>query len=316
MSFPGIADKMPMKINKTNIVPLLLSITLLAASCSHQSAVSLHETKQRRVIANSQLESLFEEIRSRYEADISAARKAELKIFQENLLKYLIEATGSDDKTKIATYKQATTYFNKMYPLLMENLKTEKEGGKSFHEIKKAPQWTLKEEIRFLNKEADKFPAPAIKVDLIEGMKLVAPLYHSLESEQKAKLGDNYKTTANKVLGQDFDLRPEFSELEALLDANDQDDNQRILKVVELVESKIKKHEARIRNIGSEIAQSGQVDMKNGQIRMVVRFMDYYFNKVPADVIKTIMSELASSGGKLPKEEVMKVIFRNTGPGL
>ncbi len=299
-----------MKINKTNLVPILLTLTLLAASCSHEQ----HAIEQSRRIANSPLESLIEEIKTRYEGEVSAARKAELKVFQENLLKYLIEATGVDDKAKIATYKQATNYFNKVYPLLMANLKTEKEGGNKFHEIKKAPIWTLKEEIRFLNAEADKYPAPLIHVDLAEGMKMVAPIYDSLGADQKAKMGENYKIAANKVLGQSFDLQPEFSELEAILEQKD--DNQRILKVVALVESKIKKHESRIRNIGSEIASSGQVDMKNGQIKMVVRFMDYYFNKIPQDVIKTIMSELSSSGGKLPQEEVMKVIFRNTGPGL
>lgn len=303
-------------MNKSSIVLFLLILGVLGSSCSFERVAPHYETGQGREIANSELEGLIEEIKARYEADVSAARKAELKVFQENLLKYLIEATGQSDKGKIATYKQATNYFNRMYPLLMANLKTEKEGGGKFHEIKKAPFWTLKEEIRFLNTEADKFPEAAIKVDLIEGMKLVAPLYGSLEAKQKADLGGNYKNAVTKVLGQDFDLHPDFSELEALLETNYKNDDEKILKVVELVERKINKHEKRIRNIGSEIANSGQVDLKNGQIRMVVRFMDYYFNKVPSDVIKTMMSELASAGPKLPQEEVMKIIFRNTGPGL
>jgi len=166
-----------------------------------------------------------------------------------------------------------------------------------------------------LNKVTQDLSAPKIKVDLNVGLSLFSGIYKNIDQEQKAKLGANYETTVQKVMGQEFNLHPSFTELETLLEAEG-DEEQKILKVVNLVDAKISKHEARIRNIGKEITKSGQVDMKNPQIKVVVTFMDYYFKKLPSDVIKTIMSELVTGGAKLPEEEVMKIVFQNTGPGL
>lgn len=302
--------------NKLNFIPVLLIFTLFVSSCSfYKTAVINPSNDQNREIANSDLDTLIQEVKGYYDSNVSADRKAEIKIVQENLLKYLIEATESSDAYKIKIYKEANNYFNRVYPLVLQNIRNEKQGIKEFNEIKKAPLWSLKEEIRYLNKVAADLPAPKIKVDLIEGLSLFSGIYKNIDQEQKAKLGANYETTVQKVMGQEFNLHPSFTELETLLEAEG-DEEQKILKVVNLVDSKISKHEARIRNIGKEITKSGQVDMNNPQIKVVVTFMDYYFKKLPNDVIKTIMSELVTGGAKLPEEEVMKIVFQNTGPGL
>jgi predicted unusual protein kinase regulating ubiquinone biosynthesis (AarF/ABC1/UbiB family) len=93
-------------------------------------------------------------------------------------------------------------------------------------------------------------------------------------------------------------------------------DEDRIFKFISIVEGKLSKQEQKIRHIGSEIAKGGQVDLKNTQVRLVVKFMDYYFEQMQSDTVKTIMSELVTAGPKQTQEEVMKVIFKNTGPGL
>lgn len=296
---------------KNNI--LFFVLVLLFNSCSFYSTTS---TKQaERGVANSKLDQVIDEFKSHYESELSLERKKEMATVQENLLKYLIEATHGDDAHKVKIYKDATTYFNKVYPLVLANIREEKAGGKNYKEILKAPLWTLKDELDYLNVEVAKLPVPSVKIDLMEGMKILTPFYKNLTDESRSQLNAQYGKSITKILGQDFDLHPSFDEIESLLMQEDSEE-EKILKTVNLVESKLQKHESKIRKIGSEIAKSGQVDMKNVQIRLVVRFMDYYFNKVSDDVIKTIMSELVTAGPKLPEEEVLKIIFKNTGPGL
>nr|BDT27718.1 AarF/UbiB family protein [Bacteriovorax sp. HI3] len=303
-----------MNRNKINFILVTLILSMLASSCSYWPKTHV-DHEQGREIAASEVDQIIEELKSYYESNISLARKQEIQTVQENLLKYLIEATSADDAYKIKIYKEASEYFNKIYPLILSNMRNEKQGINEFKEIKKAPLWTLKEELRFLNKEADSLPAPKVKVDLLQGLSLLSQLYKGIDKPTKEKLGANYQAGVTKVMGENFDLHPSFNEIETLLESNGSDE-EKILKAISTIEKKINKHESRIRHIGSEIAKSGHVDMNNTQLRLVVTFMDYYFNKMPDDVIKTIMSELVTGGAKLPEEEVMKIVFQNTGPGL
>jgi len=300
-----------MKMKPNQLILLsALSAVLLFNSCA--TPVPHH---YGRAVANSQLESIFEEFKSSYDNQLSAERKSEIRTVQENLVKYLIEATHSENERKIKIYNQATEYFNKVYPLILQNIRNEKSGVNKFAPIAKAPLWTLKDELDYLNKSVKDLPSPKVQIDLVEGMKLLAPFYKNLAAENKAAAQAKYDEAALKILGDKIDLQPGYKELEDILDFNGSDED-RILKMVSLVESKLEKHEESIRHIGTEIAKSGQVDLKNPQIRMVVKFMDYYFTKLPDDVIKTIMSEMVTGGPKFTEETVLKVIFQNTGPGL
>ncbi|MBC7428984.1 MAG: hypothetical protein H7336_10255 [Bacteriovorax sp.] len=302
-------------MNKTKIqlFSVLFILTMILSSCSYQQHAEV--SAQNRVIANSEVDALIEEFKSYFDKSLSLERKKEIQLVQENLLKYLIEATSTDDAYKIKICKEASSYFNKVYPLVLENIRNEKLGKKDFTEIKKAPLWTLKEELRYLNSVADSLPVPKVKIDLLEGLSLLSALYKNVDVQTKGKLGNEYGAAVKKIMGDEFDLHPSFNEIETLIDGQGTEQDK-ILRAVNLVESKLKKYEARIRNIGSEISKSGQVDMNNTQIRVVVHFMNYYFNKIPDDVIKTIMSELVTGGPKIPEEEILKVVFQNTGPGL
>lgn len=114
-------------------------------SCSfYKTAETLTPSGQSREIANSDLEALLEEFRGYYDANLSADRKAEIKTVQENLLKYLIDATESSDAYKIQIYRDANNYFNKVYPLVLQNIRNEKLGIKEFKEIKKHHYGRLK----------------------------------------------------------------------------------------------------------------------------------------------------------------------------
>lgn len=298
-----------MNKNKINFIFTLLLLSLLTFSCSHVNSGA------SRKISNSEVEALIEELRGYYDSELSLARKEEIRTLQENILKYMIEATSSDDAYKLKIYRDASEYLNKVYPLILSNIRNEKMGVKEFKKIKKAPLWTLKAELDYLNKEAASLPAPKVRLDLIQGLSFVSQYYKGASPQARGQIGNNYQTTVTKVMGDNFDLHPSFQEIESLIEAEGTDE-EKILKAISVIEGKINKHEKRIRNIGSEIAKSGQVDLKNGQIRMVVQFMDYYFNHIPDDVIKTIMSELVSGSAKLTEEEVMKIVFQNTGPGL
>lgn len=291
-------------------ISLILLIALFFYSCSHQER-PLGERK----IASASINQLVDEAMGFTVSDLSEGRQAELKTFQENLLKYLIEATSSEDQHKFAVYRQASEYFNRIYPGIMKNIRNEKLGINEYIEIKKAPLWSLKEEIKFLNREAERFPKAKVDIDLIEGLKIIAPFYKTISKEDANKLNKQYEKSVHKVMGETFDMHPSYSEIDSLVQFGGSDE-EKILLLISMVEGKLKKHEEKIRHLGSEIAKSGQVDMKNTQVRLVVNFMDYYFEHMQVDVVKTIMSELVTAGPKLPPEEMMKVIFKNTGPGL
>lgn len=301
---------------KKKLNSIILLVSLLAASCSVFNQPSIAPSLDRsRGLANSAIDQVMDEFKVHFESELSAERRAEIKIIQENLLKYLVEATNSEDSYKIKIYNDASIYFNKIYPVLLTNIRNEKAGNKTFGAIVSAPIWTLKEELNFLNKEVATLPAPKVKIDLLDGLRLIAPFYKNLSPESKASAANDYDKVATKILGKEFNLHPSFAEIENIVEFNG-NDNEKILKIIGMVEAKLKKHELSIRHIGTEIAKSGQVDMKNTQIRLVVKFMDYYFSKLPNDVIKTIMSELVTAGPKMTEETVTNVVFQNTGPGL
>lgn len=301
----------------------LILLTAISAVLFLNSCSTTPPPDTRRTVANSQLEglqeslqgSLLDEFKNHFETQLSAQRKAEIRTLQENLVKYLIEATHKENDEKIKVYNQATEYFNKVYPLVLQNIRNEKNGVNQFAPIVKAPLWTLKDELAYLNKSIEALPMPQVHIDLVDGLKWLAPYYKSLSAEEKASAQAKYDEAASKILGDKIDLQPAYKELEAILDFNGTDEES-ILKMVGLIEAKLDKHEKAIRHLGSEIAKSGQVDLKNPQIRMVVKFMDYYFTKMPDDVIKTIMSELVTGGPKFTEETILKVVFQNTGPGL
>lgn len=301
---------------KKKLNSIILLVSLLASSCSvfNQPVVG-PSVDRSRGLANSAFDQILDEFKVHFESELSAERRGEIKIIQENLLKYLVEATNSDDSYKIKIYNDASNYFNKIYPVLLNNIRNEKAGNKNFGAIVSAPIWTLKEELTYLNKEVAKLPDPKVKIDLLDGLKLIAPFYKNLSPELKVSAANDYDKAAAKILGKEFNLHPSFTEIENIVEFNDSDD-EKILKIVGMVETKLKRHEQSIRHIGTEIAKSGQVDMKNTQIRLVVKFMDYYFSKLPNDVIKTIMSELVTAGPKMTEETVTNVVFQNTGPGL
>ncbi len=295
------------KFNKS-FLSLIIVFILMISACTHV-------TDNSRMIANSKLDQIIDEFKAHYEADISVDRKLEIATVQENLLKFLIEASNRDEAYKLKVYNEATEYFNKVYPVILDNIRKEKAGTANFIAVKKAPLWTLTDELDFLMADVKQLPAPVVKIELMEGLKMITPLYRSMPADNRTKIHGHYDQAVAKIFGQDLQLLPSFSELDNLVDS-DGDEKSKILKAISLVESKLSKHELKIRNIGSEIAKSGKIDLKNTQIRLVVRFMDYYFNKLQPEVVKTIMSELVSGGPKLPEEEVMKIVFKNTGPGL
>jgi predicted unusual protein kinase regulating ubiquinone biosynthesis (AarF/ABC1/UbiB family) len=291
-------------------ISIFITFLFLLSSCSHQYPVHTD-----RKVASETINQLIDESILYVNSNLSDARKSEIKTFQENILKYLIASTEIENSEKVAIYNQATIYFNRVYPAIMQNIRNEKSGINQFVEIKSAPLWTLKDEIEYLNAEALKLPKPNIEIDLISGMKIVKPIYKAAAVNNKDKIQNVYDKSVQKIIGQDFDLAPTFSDLESLVQMNGSDE-ERIFKLVELVENKLKKHTQTIRHLGTYISKSGEVDLKNTQVRLVISFMDYYFEHMDSEVVKTIMSELVTAGPKLTQEETMKVIFKNTGPGL
>ena len=232
-----------MSKNNTLLVIGTLLITCLIPACSMPVA------KQGRGIANTELEVLLDEFKFHYETELSPARRVEIKILERNILKYLIEATSRDDMYKIKILNEAESYFNKIYPLIINNIRLEKNGEHIFKKINMAPLWTLQEELLFLNHEVEKLPAPKVRIKLLDGISMISGIYKNIDDNYRAKLDGNYQTVVQKLLGADFDLNPSYKEIEKILDSNSSD-QEKMLKTISLIESRINKYDLKIRNIG------------------------------------------------------------------
>ena len=73
----------------------------------------------------------------------------------------------------------------------------------------------------------------------------------------------------------------------------------------------------RIRNVGEEFANSNQIQLGNEQYtRFIKDFLNHYYQNVDEDVVKTILSELINLGKEPTEDEIIQVMFNNSGPGL
>jgi predicted unusual protein kinase regulating ubiquinone biosynthesis (AarF/ABC1/UbiB family) len=289
---------------------------MILSSCSGMPPLDSGPDKELyRSIANANIGTDLSEFKKYFQSSISDDRKKELTILQENILKYFIEASKGSDTHKLKTFDEASVYFNKIFPIILNNIKNEQSGIFEFIEIKQAPLWTLKEEIRFLNILAANLPDPKIKINLIEGLEFLSSTFQSISSGQKEVVLKNTDSMFSKILGEKAKVFPSSLEIEEVLSTKGSQ-HERIIKLIGLVDTRVSTYETRLRNIGNEISKNKQIDLGQAQIRVVIRFMDYYFNKMPLDVIKTILSEILSAGSKTSEEEIMKIVFQNTGPGL
>ena len=213
---------MEKKLNIYIFLAVYLGI-FVTTSCSTNFVPKLADknSTNQRSIANSELD----EFKTYYDSQLSLDRKSEINALQEGLAKYLIEAAHRDDEYKIKIYNEATTYFNKTYPLLLENIRTEKKGGTLFRTIKKAPLWTLKDELFFLNKSVESLPAPTVSIDLLEGIKLIAPFYKNMNIYKKAAMAGAYQNLFQTFIKSELNLYPSFNEIDDIiaLEGNDND---------------------------------------------------------------------------------------------
>lgn len=287
---------------KKNLITIF-TLFLLISSCSFFSP-----REKSRAIANVEVEKIAEEFRSYYQESLSIERRNEIRLLLGNVLKYFVEASSLDNHYKIQMYNEANNYFNKTYPLILKNIQNEKMKIKEFVKIPQAPLWTLKEELKFLNQAVAEMPAPRIEIDLIKGLSLLFPL----------SLKDGIRN-AKSIMPMELTSNAYFLEIEKIMSEQGEREDK-VLSIMNLTELKLKSVENKIRNIGNEIAKDiakeKLVDMSQAHVRVVFAFMDYYFHKISGDVVKTIMSELITSNAFATKEEMLKILFQNTGPGL
>jgi hypothetical protein len=310
------SDKILMKRLAPSFYLYLFFALLILSSCSTPLNTIVQGDRKlsvSRSIADDNLESVLADINSQF-SSLSPDRKSELKILKENLIKYMLEAINTDDAYKIKIYYRAKTYLNKVFPIILKNIDSEVTGGKEFIIIRKAPLWTLKDELEFLDKEAEAYPKSIYDLDLIQGIKIIDYFNKKFSSEIMQKnIKKIYNKSLNKLSTEALAMVPQYEEVYALthMDGSDQD---KILSFFKLFESKTGKFENDLRHIGDKISASGQMDTP--ELKLIVHFMNFYFQNLSDDVIKTIMSEIVSSGVGPSEEKIMTILFQNTGPGL
>lgn len=204
-------------------------------------------------------------------ATISPEKAPEIEKVEKNILRFMLLAAGKDDDEKYRLFSKARDYAHWEFQKI-------RSGGQGLE----VPQWTLNEEIRFIENSL--------------------PESEGLSPVQVRELNswiDNFSG----------------GELQHFIEGGD--DRERALRVVNTFEEKFDTQIQRIRHMGTELSNSNQIKMGNPDIeRFVVRFLDYYYQKLDVDVVKNILSDLIELGRYPTQTEMMVTVFKNSGPGV
>lgn len=281
------------------LVSAFLIVSLTA--CSVQPSRSI---QQSRAIAEETFQSVVHKFIQNEWENLSEASKAELKTIQLNVSKYVLYSTHLADDQKIAVFRQAENYLNKVYPQFLENLQNEKLGNeKRIHQINLAPFWDLKSEIDFLNSEVKNLKNGPVVFKTKDLLAMLKPVEVS---------SDELEMVPFKMI----DIKPEeILSLKKELDQIESEDKQ-ILTLVNYFEQKIAPYENKLANLKATLLEVPGLDMSQKQVVLGVEFLDYYYGNIGVEKRKTILSELLHIGPKFTEEEVLKVLFKNSGPGL
>lgn len=214
-------------------------------------------------------------------------------LLRNNMAKYLLQGAYAEDEHKVAIYRQMKDYV--AYNMVM--LKNDPDFA-----VAKAPHWTLGSEVDFFNELVE--PEKITSAALNQNAQDFRPLALQLAREQ---LGQSQGDMVVSLLHSGISSG-------AMDQAVSESD---ILEGFKQFEQKIDPYFAKIRGFGGELAQSPEFTFANKQLETFAKdFIDYYYQNVDINVIKTIASELVDLGADATDMARAKVILSNVGPGL
>lgn len=234
--------------------------------------------------------------------NLSEARKAEVNTVRTNLMKFMLEASFKSDEEKYQIVKNAERYLEVETTKVMLNIKTEKlsPNNMTFYKIEAPPAWTLKEEVKWLTEmsQAETIATP-IRADVV---------YSTLASMNIDQIDAGNELSA--IVNEDIS-----NFVAAVKSSNSQ--RTIPLLVVNKFEERLDEYFEKIKNLGTELKASGQLDLGNPEAeKFLVLFLDYYYSNVDQDVIKNIINDIIVLGREPESMEMVKLMFQNSGPGL
>lgn len=279
-------------MNLKQILIFIFSLTVLACS-----APKVH----RKIASEIDIAKLEQLVLSNIQ--VSDARKEELKILKENMMRYMIHASFRSESEKIEIIESANRYFQFEGNRIVENILLESQGAEldKLNKIQKVPRWTIVEEIRYLD-------------SLVEN-------------------GDNFLSvdqmhTITRTFMRHFDhtlLPPQYMGATDVVEMNQwiqlflQDDlsNKNKMALMTKVEDKMSQVVHKIRNVGDEVVNDSFLKFSDPEFDYVTKkFIADYYKNIDVEVIKNIMSALVEINPNAPPKEIASVMFQYAGPGL
>ncbi|WP_198295939.1 AarF/UbiB family protein [Bacteriovorax sp. Seq25_V] len=234
--------------------------------------------------------------------NLKQERKLEVYKIRNNLIKFMLESCYKTDAQKIEAFKQAQAYLVDSTEKLGFNIKNDKLGNSDVYKvILDPPRWTLKDEVEWMNAQVKKTNPSALNVDGTSYLSHLSAL----------DIGSLPDIQENDVFS-----NQDLSELMTALKSNNASDEVPLL-VVNKFENKVTTYFDKIRNLGTELAATGQVNIGNEEAeKFFVKFLDYYYSNVDISVIKNILNDVVDIGREPTQMELVQVMFKNSGPGL
>ncbi|WP_127717516.1 AarF/UbiB family protein [Halobacteriovorax sp. HLS] len=270
---------------------ILFAISLFITSCS--SVSNLRVPANNAQIAANLSRQAWE--------NLSIDRKSEVEIVKLNAAKFLLHASYKSDDEKVAIFNTAREYVKSESTKLSENIKTEALGGSSFYEFSHPPSWTLQSEVNYMIKQ----------VESQERFFSTEVMDASLYAFSQVNL-DTINFGGDFGVPVDEEAR-EF--LKSLQHANS--DRETTLLVMSKFEEKLDTYLRKIQNVGTELAESGQLAFDDPEAKkFLTKFLDYYYSNVGMDTIKNIFNDTMMFKREPTRLEMIGVMFMNSGPGL
>ncbi|MBL6990507.1 MAG: hypothetical protein ISR65_12045 [Bacteriovoracaceae bacterium] len=236
-------------------------------------------------------------------SSISSARKKELAVLRNNILKFMLHASYRADEQKYKIFLDAKEYFNKIFPRVIHNIVMEKSGidESNFHQIISAPPWTVRDDVAFLKKEVS-------SLDYLGSAKsfdTIATLVDKIDWRAAGSL----KVLGTKQQQSVIDLLQEFQ--------SSATDQSKALGVINFFEQKFDYYINQIKNVGKYLAETDQIAFPYPDIKLFVqKFFNYYYQHIERDVLKDIVADIIDLQKTPSQQEVARIMFRNSGPGL
>lgn len=228
-------------------------------------------------------------------------QESDVNIVKKNLKKIFLNAAYKSDAQKIEAFKLAQTYLYDSLKKISQNIKNEElKNAEAKLVILDPPTWTLEDEVSWIKKQVVKN-----NDGLNDYLKPLLTEVSKLSIAEPANFESSEFWTK-----EDFKLF-----MDALKSENS--DTEVPLATMKVFENKISVYFDKVRNVGTELSNSGQIEFPDPEAKkFFVKFLDYYYSNVDMSVIKNILNDVSDIGREPTQNELVSIMFKNSGPGL